>query len=46
MFAARSGEVNRSNLPWFTIAETRGQIESGKVARWQVTLKVGFTLDE
>ena len=34
------------NLRWFTIAETRGQIESGKVGHWQITLKVGFTLDE
>ena len=33
------------NLRWFQIAETRGQIEQGKVAYWQVTLKVGFTLE-
>ena len=34
------------NLRWFEVTETRGQIEDGKVAHWQVTLKVGFTLDE
>lgn len=34
------------NLRWFEVTETRGQIENGKVAHWQVTLKVGFTLDE
>lgn len=34
------------NLRWFQIAETRGLIDNGKVAYWQVTLKVGFTLDE
>jgi flavin-binding protein dodecin len=30
---------------WFDILETRGQIEEGKIAHWQVTIKVGFTLD-
>jgi dodecin len=34
------------NLRWFQIVETRGHIEEGRVAHWQVTLKVGFTLDE
>jgi len=34
------------NLRWFQIADTRGLIDNGKVAYWQVTLKVGFTLDE
>jgi hypothetical protein len=33
------------NLRWFQIIETRGEIEGAKVAHWQVTLKVGFTLD-
>ena len=34
------------HLRWFEIVETRGQIESGKVSHYQVTLKVGFTLDD
>jgi flavin-binding protein dodecin len=34
------------NLRWFEVTETRGQIENGRVAHWQVTLKVGFTLDD
>jgi dodecin len=34
------------NLKWFEIVSVRGGIEKGKVAHWQVTLKVGFTLDE
>jgi hypothetical protein len=34
------------NLRWFEVIETRGQIEHGGVMHWQVTLKVGFTLDE
>jgi hypothetical protein len=33
------------NLRWFQLIETRGEIEKGKVAHWQVTMKVGFTLD-
>lgn len=34
------------NMRWFEVTETRGHIEAGRVAHWQVTLKVGFTLDE
>jgi dodecin len=33
------------NLRWFEILETRGQIEEDKIGHWQVTIKVGFTLD-
>ncbi|HET7668989.1 MAG TPA: dodecin [Burkholderiales bacterium] len=33
------------NLRWFQVVDTRGEIEGGKVAHWQVTVKVGFTLD-
>jgi flavin-binding protein dodecin len=33
------------NLRWFQVLDTRGEIENGKVAHWQVTMKVGFTLD-
>lgn len=34
------------NLRWFEVVETRGQIEGSKVAHWQVTIKIGFTLDD
>ncbi len=34
------------NLRWFQVTDTRGVIENGEVAHWQVTLKVGFTLDD
>ncbi len=34
------------NLHWFQIVETRGTIAEGRVAHWQVTLKVGFTLED
>ena len=33
-------------LRWFEVTETRGHIEDGKVAHVQVTLKIGFTLDQ
>jgi flavin-binding protein dodecin len=33
------------NLRWFEVLETRGHIEDGKIGHWQVTIKVGFTLD-
>lgn len=32
-------------IRWFQVTETRGHVEDGKVAYWQVTLKVGFTLE-
>ena len=34
------------NLRWFEVVETRGQIENGGIAHWQVTIKVGFTLED
>jgi flavin-binding protein dodecin len=33
------------NLRWFEIVRTSGQIESGKAKHFQVTLKVGFTME-
>jgi flavin-binding protein dodecin len=33
-------------MQWFEVTDTRGHIEEGKVAWWQVTIKVGFTLEE
>lgn len=33
------------NIHWFQVTETRGQVIDGKVAHWQVTVKVGFTLE-
>jgi flavin-binding protein dodecin len=34
------------NMRWFEVTETRGHIENGAVDHWQVTVKVGFTLDD
>ena len=41
--AKASGSLR--NLRWFEIVETRGHVEDGKIGHWQVTIKVGFTLD-
>lgn len=41
---AKASETVR-NMQWFEVIETRGHIHDGKVAHWQVTLKVGFTLE-
>jgi flavin-binding protein dodecin len=32
------------DIRWFEVVETRGHVEGGKVAHYQVTLKIGFTL--
>jgi flavin-binding protein dodecin len=41
---AKASETVR-NIQWFTVEETRGHVRDGKVAHWQVTIKVGFTLE-
>jgi flavin-binding protein dodecin len=33
------------NLDWFEVKEVRGHLEDGKVADWQVTIKLGFRLE-
>ncbi len=33
------------DLKWFQVTEIRGHIENNAVAHWQVTMKVGFTLE-
>lgn len=42
---AKAAESLR-NLRWFEVLETRGHIEGGRVIHWQVTLKIGFTLED
>jgi dodecin len=41
---SRAGKTIR-NMRWFEVTETRGHIEDGQIQHWQVTLKLGFTLD-
>jgi len=42
------GRASRTlrQVGWFEVLETRGHVEDGRVAHYQVTLKVGFTLDD
>lgn len=41
----RAGKTIK-HMDWFEVVETRGHIEGDHVAHWQVTLKIGFRLDE
>ncbi len=41
---AKAHETVR-NIHWFTVTETRGHVVDGKVAHWQVSMKIGFTLE-
>lgn len=41
----RAGKTVR-NIRWFEVLETRGAIANGKVDQWQVTIKVGFALED
>ena len=41
---AKAAETLR-NIRWVEVVDTRGYVEEGKVAYWQVTVKVGFTLE-
>jgi flavin-binding protein dodecin len=42
---ARAGQTLR-NLDWFEVTQIRGHLSDGQVAHVQVTLKVGFRLDD
>jgi flavin-binding protein dodecin len=34
------------NMQWFEVIDTRGHIADSKVAHWQVTIKIGFTIED
>ncbi|MDI9238596.1 dodecin family protein [Lysobacter sp. LF1] len=40
----RASETVR-NIKWFHVQDVRGHVEDGKIAHWQVTIKIGFTLE-
>ncbi len=44
--AIRRAHATIKNLRWFQVTETRGSIDQGKVQHWQVTIKVGFTVED
>ena len=33
------------HMRWFEVSEIRGHIEDGAIAHWQITLKIGFTME-
>ena len=35
-----------NNLDWFEVDQIRGHIEDGKIGHYQVTMKVGFRLQD
>lgn len=41
---ARASKTIRE-IRWFEVVTTRGNVEGGKVVHYQVTLRIGFTLD-
>ena len=41
---SRAGQSVR-NLRWFHVTDTRGHLKDGEVEHFQVTIRVGFTLD-
>jgi dodecin len=41
---ARAGKTVRQ-MRWFEVIETRGVIDENKVKQWQVTIKIGFSLE-
>lgn len=41
---AKAGETVR-NMRWFEVVDIRGHLDDGKIAHWQVTIKIGFTLE-
>jgi flavin-binding protein dodecin len=42
---ARAAQTIRQ-LRWFEVTDTRGHIENDVIAHWQVTVKIGFTLED
>jgi len=43
--AVAKAAIDEQNLRWLEVLETRGHIEDGKIAHWQVRVKIGATLD-
>lgn len=43
--AIRTASETIRHIRWFEVTETRGHVEDGRVAHYQVALKVGFTIE-
>ncbi len=44
--AVKKASQSIRNMRWFQMTELRGHIDNAMVAHWQVTIKVGFTLED
>ena len=44
--AISKASLSLHNMRWFEVVDTRGHIENSVIAHWQVTVKVGFTLED
>ena len=44
--AIKRASESLHNVRWFEVTEIRGDVDNGEVEHWQVSLKVGFTLDD
>jgi flavin-binding protein dodecin len=44
--ALHRAAVSVKHLRWFQVMEVRGDIDNDKVSHWQVTIKVGFTVED
>jgi dodecin len=44
--AVEKAATTLRHLCWFKVVENRGEIVEGRVSRWQVTVKIGFTLED
>jgi flavin-binding protein dodecin len=42
---AKASESIR-NMRWFEVTETRGNVTEGKIDHWQVSIRLGFTIDD
>lgn len=44
--AITKASENRRHIRWFEVTDTRGHVEDGKVAHFQVSLKLGYSLED
>jgi dodecin len=44
--AVDRGNRTLRNMRWFEVVDMRGHIEDGAIGHWQVTVKIGFTLED
>jgi flavin-binding protein dodecin len=44
--AIEKASVTVKHIDWFQVVETRGHVEDGRIAHFQVALKVGFRIED